>query len=410
MGGICQVIIYSLNLLLYGYRNPITVAVFDRTLVTTNCYQRKYCRVTMNCTVDLSVEHDGTRWGEDLCVLGDLDALGAWKTPVALKASPFPVWRLQLQLPACTKINYKYVLCTSKRDSLVWEPIAGNRTLTTIEAGSHIIVSDEKFGNTSQTSTRASAHETEAVETTKQLHDEAQQVEKDVALEGSLKVTELNDIESMEKNVEMWRNSQTPTVSCVSIQSSADEWEPNSPPTEKASDDGEESDAEKVTVTNEIGGKECVTETIDKVSPISVICDEQFTPQFETKTQDFENSVAASPSTPKNCIRRQLFTTTYDDSDSESVSVALEETAALAADACMRLRRAMPVAAKHIMEESARDATLDETVGEAVEKAREVQALMCKLREMIGKRETQGSSSESSPLAAIRTILSEMTR
>ncbi|MDQ6715360.1 MAG: hypothetical protein M3Z83_04545 [Actinomycetota bacterium] len=48
--------------------------------------------------------------GQDISVVGDVPALGGWNAGQALKLSPtaYPVWKLDMALPAGTTIQYKY--------------------------------------------------------------------------------------------------------------------------------------------------------------------------------------------------------------------------------------------------------------------------------------------------------------
>ncbi|MYR62776.1 glycosidase [Streptomyces sp. SID625] len=52
-----------------------------------------------------------TRWGQNIYVTGDNAALGGWDPAKALKLDPaaYPVWKLDVALPAGTGFRYKYV-------------------------------------------------------------------------------------------------------------------------------------------------------------------------------------------------------------------------------------------------------------------------------------------------------------
>ncbi|WP_420713240.1 carbohydrate-binding module family 20 domain-containing protein, partial [Streptomyces sp. Tu 6176] len=63
-----------------------------------------------------------TRWGQNIYVTGDNAALGGWDPARALKLDPaaYPVWKLDVALPAGTAFRYKYV--RKDADGLVtWE-------------------------------------------------------------------------------------------------------------------------------------------------------------------------------------------------------------------------------------------------------------------------------------------------
>jgi alpha-amylase len=71
-----------------------------------------------------------TAWGQSVSVVGSIPALGSWAPAngVVLSAATYPVWTANLDLPAGTTFEYKYV----KRDgsgNVVWES-GGNRTAT----------------------------------------------------------------------------------------------------------------------------------------------------------------------------------------------------------------------------------------------------------------------------------------
>uniref|UniRef100_UPI0030F48877 carbohydrate-binding module family 20 domain-containing protein n=1 Tax=Streptomyces sp. GSL17-111 TaxID=3121596 RepID=UPI0030F48877 len=71
-----------------------------------------------------------TQWGQDVHVAGDCAALGGWNTADAPKLDPaaYPVWKLDVDLPAGTTCAYKYI----RKDSgggVTWES-GDNRSLT----------------------------------------------------------------------------------------------------------------------------------------------------------------------------------------------------------------------------------------------------------------------------------------
>jgi alpha-amylase len=66
--------------------------------------------------------------GQDICVAGHITALGAWDPTRALKlcAANYPIWKLDVALPAGTAFRYKY----PRKDAsgaVTWESGA-NRT------------------------------------------------------------------------------------------------------------------------------------------------------------------------------------------------------------------------------------------------------------------------------------------
>ncbi|MDR6317660.1 carbohydrate-binding module family 20 domain-containing protein [Actinoplanes couchii] len=89
------------------------------TTGATNC-------TTVAVTFDANVT---TEWGENVFVLGDHSALNSWDTGggVALSASAYPIWSGRVDLPANTRVEYKYV--KKDGDTVTWETGA-NRTLT----------------------------------------------------------------------------------------------------------------------------------------------------------------------------------------------------------------------------------------------------------------------------------------
>ncbi|MFD5424620.1 carbohydrate-binding module family 20 domain-containing protein [Streptomyces sp. NPDC127084] len=76
-----------------------------------------------------------TAWGENIYVTGDQAALGNWNTGGALKLDPasYPVWKLDVSLPAGTAFAYKYIR-KDGNGSVVWESGA-DRTATVPASG-----------------------------------------------------------------------------------------------------------------------------------------------------------------------------------------------------------------------------------------------------------------------------------
>ncbi|MEU3556536.1 carbohydrate-binding module family 20 domain-containing protein [Streptomyces fragilis] len=79
--------------------------------------------------------------GENIHVAGDCSALGGWDTAKAPKLDPaaYPVWSLDVALPAGTTCAYKYVRKNAS-GAVTWES-GGNRTLTVPSSG-HITLND----------------------------------------------------------------------------------------------------------------------------------------------------------------------------------------------------------------------------------------------------------------------------
>ncbi|WP_434633659.1 glycoside hydrolase family 15 protein [Chromobacterium sp. CV08] len=78
-----------------------------------------------------------TQWGQQLYITGDARQLGAWNTDlgIPLDAAAYPSWRNGVNLPAGQKIAYKYYRKNAD-GSVVWENLAGNRSLQTPAGGS----------------------------------------------------------------------------------------------------------------------------------------------------------------------------------------------------------------------------------------------------------------------------------
>lgn len=75
-----------------------------------------------------------TSWGQDIFVTGDNAALGSWSPAAALPLSSadYPVWKLDVELPAGTSIEYKYI--RKEGSNVTWESGA-NRTATVPSSG-----------------------------------------------------------------------------------------------------------------------------------------------------------------------------------------------------------------------------------------------------------------------------------
>ncbi|WP_165986337.1 carbohydrate-binding module family 20 domain-containing protein [Streptomyces sp. YIM 98790] len=83
-----------------------------------------------------------TTWGENIYVVGSIPALGGWNTDNALRlsADTYPVWRLDLRLPAGTSFEYKYLRKRDGQSGVTWET-GGNRTAT-VPAGGTLTLND----------------------------------------------------------------------------------------------------------------------------------------------------------------------------------------------------------------------------------------------------------------------------
>ncbi|WP_236240467.1 carbohydrate-binding module family 20 domain-containing protein [Streptomyces sp. CC228A] len=82
-----------------------------------------------------------TSWGEDIYVTGNRTELGNWSTGSALKLDPaaYPVWKLDVDLPAGTAFEYKYIR-KDAAGNVTWEGGA-NRTAT-VPADGKVVLND----------------------------------------------------------------------------------------------------------------------------------------------------------------------------------------------------------------------------------------------------------------------------
>ncbi|MFE5538149.1 carbohydrate-binding module family 20 domain-containing protein [Streptomyces sp. NPDC056492] len=80
-----------------------------------------------------------TAVGQDIYVTGDRAELGGWNTASALKLDPaaYPVWKLDVSLPAGTAFSYKYVR-KDAAGNVTWESGA-NRTATVPASGKAVL-------------------------------------------------------------------------------------------------------------------------------------------------------------------------------------------------------------------------------------------------------------------------------
>ncbi|MEV7723882.1 carbohydrate-binding module family 20 domain-containing protein [Streptomyces sp. NPDC087917] len=79
--------------------------------------------------------------GQDLYVIGDRPELGGWNTAAALKLDPaaYPVWKLDVRLPAGTAFAYKYVRKDAS-GSVTWE--SGANRAATVPANGTVTLTD----------------------------------------------------------------------------------------------------------------------------------------------------------------------------------------------------------------------------------------------------------------------------
>lgn len=82
-----------------------------------------------------------TTWGQNIYVVGDNSALGSWDPARALPLSSasYPVWKLDVGLPAGTAFQYKY-LRKDGSGGVTWESGA-NRTAT-VPASGKVVIND----------------------------------------------------------------------------------------------------------------------------------------------------------------------------------------------------------------------------------------------------------------------------
>ncbi|OKJ76585.1 carbohydrate-binding module family 20 domain-containing protein [Streptomyces sp. CB02460] len=83
-----------------------------------------------------------TQLGQNIYVTGNQSALGNWNTGSALKLDPatYPVWKLDVALPAGTAFEYKYIRKDAS-GNVTWESGA-NRTATVPSSGKVTLTSD----------------------------------------------------------------------------------------------------------------------------------------------------------------------------------------------------------------------------------------------------------------------------
>ncbi|MFI6509279.1 carbohydrate-binding module family 20 domain-containing protein [Streptosporangium sp. NPDC050855] len=76
-----------------------------------------------------------TTWGQNVFVVGNVPALGAWNpaNAIPLSSASYPVWKGTVNLPGGTAISYKYIKKNSD-GSVIWESDP-NRSFTTPSGG-----------------------------------------------------------------------------------------------------------------------------------------------------------------------------------------------------------------------------------------------------------------------------------
>lgn len=108
--------------------------------------------ITYVCTSSVTFNvNASTYFGENLYVIGDIEALGAWNPSLAAPMSAGgytaqrPLWTLTKDLPASAKVSYKYLRQESD-GSFIYESM--NRTLTSNACGgSTLVLEDAWSGN-----------------------------------------------------------------------------------------------------------------------------------------------------------------------------------------------------------------------------------------------------------------------
>jgi len=105
--------------------------------------------ITFVCTSSVRFNvNASTYYGENLYVIGDIEALGDWNPSIAAPMSAGgytaqrPLWTLAKDLPASTNISYKYLRQESD-GSFIYEGI--NRTLTSNACGSSTLVLEDAW-------------------------------------------------------------------------------------------------------------------------------------------------------------------------------------------------------------------------------------------------------------------------
>ncbi|GAA0829767.1 carbohydrate-binding module family 20 domain-containing protein [Streptosporangium amethystogenes subsp. fukuiense] len=78
-----------------------------------------------------------TYYGQNVFVVGNIPALGGWNPgqAIALSSADYPIWRVAVNLPPSTAVEYKYIK-KNPDGTVTWESGA-NRTLTTPASGTH---------------------------------------------------------------------------------------------------------------------------------------------------------------------------------------------------------------------------------------------------------------------------------
>jgi alpha-amylase len=82
-----------------------------------------------------------TAWGENIYVTGNRSALGDWNPAGALKLDPaaYPVWKLDVALPAGTSFEYKF-LRKDASGKVTWE--SGTNRTATVPSSGRTLLSD----------------------------------------------------------------------------------------------------------------------------------------------------------------------------------------------------------------------------------------------------------------------------
>ncbi|MFF4648878.1 carbohydrate-binding module family 20 domain-containing protein, partial [Streptomyces sp. NPDC001380] len=82
-----------------------------------------------------------TTYGQNIFVAGDNAALGGWDTAKALPLSSaaYPVWKLDVALPAGTTFQYKYIRKDAS-GAVTWE--SGSNRTATVPSSGQVVLND----------------------------------------------------------------------------------------------------------------------------------------------------------------------------------------------------------------------------------------------------------------------------
>lgn len=72
------------------------------------------------CNLRFRVQHK-TKYGQQLCVIGDIPELGSWKDALGkMHWSNDHIWKLNLKISNIKEVNYKFIILNSNQ-SQKWE-------------------------------------------------------------------------------------------------------------------------------------------------------------------------------------------------------------------------------------------------------------------------------------------------